>query len=79
MECNFGVLKDSAFLSTKILKIIEINNFFSKKINNLAKQLQEKLCHTMPHIENREGRNLAWLQPSAIVWISVKNYFTIDL
>ena len=39
MECNFGVLKDSAFLSTKILKIIEINNFFSKKINNLAKQL----------------------------------------
>ena len=54
MECNFGVLKDSAFLSTKILKIIEINNFFSKK-NNLAKQLQEKLCHTMPHIENREG------------------------
>ena len=54
MECNFGVLKDSAFLSTKILKIIEINNFFSKNINNLAKQLQEKLCHTMPHIENRE-------------------------
>ncbi len=38
MECNFGVLKDSALLSTKILKIIEINNFFSKKINNLAKQ-----------------------------------------
>ena len=55
MECNFGVLKDSAFLSTKILKIIEINNFFSKNINNLAKQLQEKLCHTMPHIENMEG------------------------
>lgn len=39
MECNFGVLKDSAFLPTKILKIIEINIFFSKKINNLAKQL----------------------------------------
>lgn len=39
MERNFGVFKDSAFLSTKILKIIEINNFFSKKINNLAKQL----------------------------------------
>lgn len=39
MECNIGVLKDSAFLSTKILNVIEINNFFSTKINNLAKQL----------------------------------------
>lgn len=39
MECNFGVFKDSAFLSTKILKIIETNNFFSKKINILAKHL----------------------------------------
>ena len=39
MECIFGVLKDSAILSTKIQKIIEINNFFSKKINNLAKHL----------------------------------------
>lgn len=39
MECNIGVLKDSAFLFTKILKIIETNNFFSTKINNLAKHL----------------------------------------
>lgn len=39
MECNIGVFKDSAFLLTKILKIIETNNFFSKKINNLVKQL----------------------------------------
>ena len=39
MECNIGVLKDSAFLSTKILNVIEINNFFSTKINNLAKHL----------------------------------------
>lgn len=39
MECNISVLKDSAFLSTKILNVIEINNFFTKKINNSVKHL----------------------------------------
>lgn len=58
MECNFGVLKDSAFLSTKILKIIEINNFFSKNINNLAKQyISAKTYQNAPKIQMNDQAN----------------------
>ena len=46
MESNFGVLKNSAFLSTKILKIIEINNFFQQENQQFSKTVTRK---TMPH------------------------------
>lgn len=46
MECNFGVYKDSAFLSTKILKIIEINNFFQQENQQFSKTVTSQQKRT---------------------------------
>lgn len=58
MECNFGVLKDSAFLSTKILNVIEINNFFSKKINNLVKFHSQQVFRYKTYATHRKQGGL---------------------
>lgn len=49
MECNFGVYKDSAFLSTKILKIIEINNFFQQENQQFSKTVTSQQKRTKMH------------------------------